>query len=394
MRILQLTNKPIFPLVDGGCVAMHELSKLLLANATLVKNISISTEKHPFNLVAFPLEFQEKFQPEAVFIPTKISVFGALYNLVKGSSYNLSRFYSANFEQFLINHLKVQDYDVIVCESIYLLPYLEALRTHSKAKIIVRTHNVEHQIWDRLTGSSSFPKSMYLKKLSRDLKTAELNLLQKVDGILAISNDDKKIFEELGIKTKTEVIPVSIEHSEKCVNTKSVHFHHLGSMNWQPNIEAVHSLIHHIFPKIRARIPKAELHLAGSFFPSNIQTNADKGIFVHGFVEDRFQFIQDHGIQLVPLKSGSGVRIKLLESMAIGAPIITTKIGAEGIDLLHEPSMIIANNDNEFIEDAVELYKNAELRQRIGANAQKLIAKNYSFERINIRFIEFIKAIS
>ena len=394
MRILQLSNKPIFPLVDGGCVAMYELSKLLLANATLVKNISISTEKHPFNLVAFPIEFHEKFQPEAVFIPTKISIFGALRSLLKGTSYNLTRFYSLSFEQFLITHLKIQTYDIIICESIYLLPYLKVLKAHSKAKIMVRAHNVEHQIWNRLAASSTFPKSIYLKKLAKDLKIAELELLQQIDGILTISCDDKKTFETLGIKTKIEVIPVSVELSEQPVNGKSVHFHHLGSMNWQPNIEAVEALIDDLFPKIRAKIPNAELHLAGSFFPNTIQTNPSKGIFVHGFIEDRFQFIEDHGIQLVPLKSGSGVRIKLLESMALGAPIITTKIGAEGIDLLEEPSMLIANNDIQFIEYAVELYKNAELRQQIGANAQKLIAKNYSFERINIRFIEFIKAIS
>jgi len=394
MRILQLTNKPIFPLLDGGCVAMNELSKLLLANGSEVKNISFATEKHPFNKANFPKEFIEKFDPEAIEIPTKITIAGALKNLIKGTSYNLTRFHSSHVEAFLEAHLMENYYELIVCESIYILPYLPILRKFSSAKIVVRTHNVEHQIWHRLAATSHFPKSIYLKKLAKDLKIAELQLLKQVDGILAISEDDKKVFEQLGIQTKTEVIAVSIHLPERRVSNESIHFHHLGSMNWQPNIEAVAYLAQHLFPKIRSIIPTAELHLSGSFFPENLKTNSKEGIFVHGFVEDRFKFIEEYGIQLVPLKSGSGVRIKLLESMAMGTPIVTTKIGAEGIETCNEITLLISENDTQFVEHALELYKNAELRRQIGDNARNLIAKNYSFERINERFIEFIKAIS
>jgi len=360
----------------------------------LVKNISISTEKHPFQLSAFPIDFQHKFRPETEFISTKISIFGAIKSVIKGSSYILSRFYSSKFEKLLDNHLSINKYDIIVCESIYLLPYLSVLRLNSTAKIIVRTHNVEHQIWNRLAESSTFPKSLYLKRLSKKLKKIELNLVQKTDGILTITQEDKVTFEKLGIRIKMEVIPVSVAQSNQRVNLKSIKFHHLGSMNWQPNIEAVDFLIYDIFPKIREKIPSAELHLAGSFFPETIKTNVKNGIYVHGYIENRFKFIEDHGIQLVPLKSGSGVRIKLLESMAIGTPIVTTKIGAEGIDIQQKKTMLIANNDDEFIDYALELYKNAELRKQIGTNAIELIGKNYSFERINVRFIEFIKSIS
>lgn len=394
MRVLHLTNKPIYPLLDGGCVAMNQLSKLLIQQGFEVKNLSIETSKHPFNLEDFPEEFKAQFKPEAVLLNTELSFWGALKHLISGKSYNLARFISEDFEKAIISTLLESKVDLVFCESIYLLPYLDSIRKHSKAKIIVRTHNVEFEIWNQLATQSSPIKRWYLNKLSNSLRKEELELLQKADAIVAISESDALAFKQNGIKTPITVIPVAIDQTNEVVSSPKALFHHIGSMNWAPNLEAVNYLISTLFPAIRQQLPEAELHLAGSFFPSTIQSSSKDGIFVHGFVEDRFQFISEHGIKLVPLKSGSGVRIKLLESLSNGVPIVTTKIGAEGLAPGIEKALIITENDANFISNAVELYKNDELRSELGGNAIHYIHEQYSFDSVNKLFIEFLQSIS
>lgn len=393
MRVLHLTNKPIFPLVDGGCVAMNQIAKLLLRQGFNVKNLSIATSKHPFDYNAFPSEFQDKCRPESVYLDTTVSALGAMKHLISGKSYNLSRFKDVTFEQALVRILSETDFEMVLCESIYLLPYLEVIRKHSNAKIIVRTHNVEHSIWKRLATQANPLKKWYLNQLSASLQKEEVSLLKQVNAIFAISESDAMTFQQLGIDTALSVLPVAIEPSEVIEQPKAC-FHHLGSMNWAPNLEAVNHLLSTLFPAIRQQLPEAELHLAGSFFPSSIQSNPQEGIVVHGFADDRIQFISDYGIKLVPLKSGSGVRIKLLESLANGVPIVTTPIGAEGLADGIEKALLIAENDAKFVSNAVELYKNAELRKQIGTNAVTYIHENYSFESVNKLFIEFIQSIS
>lgn len=394
MHVLHLTNKPIYPLLDGGCVAMNQLSKLIEQQGFDIKNLTIETNKHRFNLEDFPQSFQTHQNPEAVLLNTDVTIGGAIKNLLTRKSYNLSRFKDEAFDEKLIEILQQSTFDIIICESIYLLPYLEVIRKNSKAKIVVRTHNVEFDIWKRLAKNSSVAKRWYLNNLSKSLKKEEIELLQSADAILAISESDATLFKESGIKTPISVIPVAIEKTEDKVNNPFASFHHIGSMNWAPNVEAVEHLISTLFPAIRKVIPEAELHLAGSFFPSTLKSNPLTGIVVHGFVEDRFEFISNYGIKLVPLKSGSGVRIKLLQSLSNGVPIVTTEIGIEGLSKGIEKALMISDNDANFISNAIELYKNDELRKQLSNNAREYIHEHYSFESVNKQFIEFLKSIS
>ena len=393
MRILHLTNKPIFPLVDGGCVAMYRFAQLLVNEGHHLKSLSIATSKHPFRSEAYPAEMHV-FQPEAVHLKTEVTVFGAAKNLISGKSYHLSRFVSDAFSHALQRILSEHTYDLVVCESIFLLPYLPGIRSWSAAKVVVRTHNAEFKIWSDLRTNSNFPKSWYLGSLSKSLKREELFWLRQVDGILAITDEDADTFRKNDIPAPTEVIPVSIPPTAVESNYNVACFHHIGSMNWQPNLEAVHYLIDVLFPKIRQQLPDAQLHLAGSFFPETIKSNRAKGIVVHGFVSDAPTFICAHGIQLVPLRSGSGVRIKLLESMSCGAPVVTTPIGAAGLKKDAEAAVKIAPDDDTFVKHAVDLAKNAELRHELGMAAKQFVATHYGPENVKQTLFEFIRSIS
>ena len=153
-------------------------------------------------------------------------------------------------------------------------------------------------------------------------------------------------------------------------------------------------MIQTIFPEIRKTIPDAKLYIAGSSMPEEFQTSIEAGIEIVGYLDSISDFMISKGIMLVPIQSGSGVKIKIIEGMNFGVPILTTPLGIEGIALENGKDVLIASNDTDFINAAIELNSLKELREYIGNNAKKTIQFNYSEEAISKKIVEFIKSIS
>jgi glycosyltransferase involved in cell wall biosynthesis len=184
-------------------------------------------------------------------------------------------------------------------------------------------------------------------------------------------------FVQLGIKTPIVEIPVSIDQDENSTKTIHNHFFFIGGMDWAPNKEVAELLISVIFPRIKSKIPEALLTIAGSGTDQLIE---GEGISCLGFVPDSMEFMRNSGTLLLPLQSGSGVRIKLLEAMSIGAPIVTTNMGKEGIACLD--CMSVADSIDDFITEAIALNSNEELKEKYSKNSRLFIKKNYSPKQI------------
>lgn len=373
---------------------MHAFLQNLLHLGYDIQNLSISTSKHPFDLKNYPAAIQEKIQPESVFINTKINLIKAFQAIVKSDSYNVSRFYSKQFEELIIAKIKTSDFDFIIFESAFLLPYLSAIRQHFNGKVLVRTHNVEYKIWERVAEfDKNILKKKYLQKLAKDLKQYEITNLKKVDGLLCISDLDKRSFQSHGIHIPMVTIPVSMKLDEAIKfdgNSKDIFF--LGAMNWQPNIEAVDALLNDIFPKISAKFPATKLHLAGSYMSPKLLNLKRDNVVVHGRVENVRSFMSKHGILVAPLQSGSGIRIKILEAMSVATPVIATKIGFEGIPVLNRIEGIVAKSTDEICDALWDFIETPELAQVIGEKGQKMIAQKYSQEQVSAKIYEFLKS--
>jgi glycosyltransferase involved in cell wall biosynthesis len=395
MKVLHLTNKPIFPLLDGGCIAMHELLKNLLQLGFEVKNLTIETSKHPFDPEQYPDALRQIVSPESIFVDTQIKAKAAFLSLFGNTSYNISRFYNIEYENKIIETLETANFQVIVLESAYLLPYLPAIRKNFNGKVILRAHNVEYKIWERLAASEvGIAKKLFLRKLAKDLKIFEITTLKKVDGIACISEDDLLHFRSLGIFTPLSSIPVSMDFDTENLQTiQRNKFCFLGSMNWKPNIEAVDLLLNKIFPKILENIPDAELHLAGSFMSDKLLNLKQKNVFIHGKVTDVKVFLSDNGILLVPLKSGSGIRIKILEALALGIPVVSSKVGFEGIPIKNEIHGMIANRTKDFVEASVLLATNSEIAHNMGKKGQILAIETFNIHNISKKLLAFIQSI-
>ena len=219
MKVLQICNKPPFPPVDGGCVAMNAITSGLLANGHKVKVLAVSTQKHPFLEKQIPAEYFKRTGLETVYIDTSLNVGKGFVNLFSKGSYNVERFYSKAFEAKLEGILKAENYDVVQFESIFVAPYFETAKRFSQAKTVLRAHNVEHLIWERMATQTSNPlKKWYLRFLAKRLKEYEMNVVKSFDGIATITSEDKSYFVEKCISVKTDVFPLGIDSAHYKLN--------------------------------------------------------------------------------------------------------------------------------------------------------------------------------
>ena len=150
-------------------------------------------------------------------------------------------------------------------------------------------------------------------------------------------------------------------------------FYHIGSMNWMPNEEGIKWFLNNVWDKVLKRIPDAKLYLAGRNMPKWLKKTKKKNVIVVGEVPDAHQFVDEHNIAIVPLFSGSGMRIKIIESMALGKTVITTVVGAEGIQYSEFDDIIIADNEPKMVENICRLYKHPEEAEAKGIEGRVIV---------------------
>ena len=396
MKILQLTHKPPVPSIDGGCLAMRQITSCLLATGADVKVVSISTPKHLIIPSDEFLNYESEIKFESVFINTKINLFKSFVSFVKRSSLQVDRFFSIEMVIKLKEILSKEKYDVVILESVFVGNYIETIREHSKAKIFLRVHNIEHLIWKRLSKQTKNPvKKITYNYLASSLKRFELSLFNKIDGYLPITEIDHSYFKEKFPNLNSKVIPFSIilsdyQFCEHSIDKDNISLFHIGSMNWQPNIEGMNWFLENIWEKISEFYPQLTLVLAGKGNKVFFRNKNYKNVQVYDFVDNAQQFINEHDIMVVPLLSGSGMRIKIIEGLALEKPIITTSIGAEGIDITHKENIFIANTSEEMIQTIEFCVTNIENCEKIGKKARKLVEEKYTQEAIAKGLLQFL----
>lgn len=393
MKVLQVCLKPPYPKVDGGCIAMAAMTESMLMAQHSVKVICMSTHKHPFEASKVPSEILKKTEMEAVGMDTRLKPHKALANLFTSQSYNIERFYSKAFETRLISILKEGEFDMIHLESIFCTPYMETIRKYSKAKVVVRTHNVEHHIWEQLAKNEAIAiKKWYLNLLASRLKSYEIDMFRKVDGIISITDEDKQEFEKLSVKCPIEVIPIGFNVDAIRPDSLSKHplsLYHVGAMDWQPNIEGINWFLDDVWPVIEAEFPDIECHLAGRKMPHHLLKRSSGKLKIEGQIDSVQEFVKSKNIAVVPLLSGSGMRIKIVEALAMGKVILTTSAGAEGVPYTDGENLLIANTPEEFVLKLRFLSENPNQIVQIGKNARKLASSVFDQKKLSSKLTYF-----
>ena len=398
MNILQLCNKIPYPPKDGGCIAMNNLTQGLIDQGHTVKVLTINTKKHFIDIDSLPLDYRSKTNIEAVFIDTEVKATKAFINLFTHKSYNIQRFYSENFEKKLIEILKSETFDIIQFEGLYVSMYVQVTRKYSKAKVVLRAHNVEFKLWERAVELAKNPiKKIYLKLLTKRLKQYELSIVQAFDAITPITKRDEMQFKSAGFLKAMETVPFGMDLEKITEKNPFLHEYpsvfHIGAMDWQPNIEGVNWFLNNVWDKLNAKHPHLKLYLAGRNMSAALKQLNKPNVIIVGEVEDAIDFIQSKGVMIVPLLSGSGMRIKIIEGLALGKTIVTTSIGAEGIDCESNKNCVIADDSNLFADAISKCISEKMFYDEIGKNAKILALEQYNNVDICKRLVKFYRKL-
>ncbi|HPI29585.1 MAG TPA: glycosyltransferase family 4 protein [Bacteroidales bacterium] len=381
MNVLQLCNKSPFPPKEGGPIAMYNLGNGLMQQGYHVDILTMNTFKFSVDVDDLPVDYRYKTNFTAVFVDTRIKYREAFLNLFSSKSFHVQRFDCQEFRNTLVHILKNKNYDIVQLETIYVAPYIDTIRKYSKAKIVLRSHNIEHLIWQRYARTIANPvKRKYVNYLTAKLQRYELEVFGAVDGIASITSVDADYIKSHGFSTPLSVVPFGLE-CEKYKHIPSENsrptFFHLGSMDWMPNQEAIKWFLENCMPQLAKLFPDTMIYLAGRNMPSWIYNYKFHNLKVVGEVDDAGEFMQSKTVMFVPLLSGSGVRVKIIEGMALGKTIISTSVGAEGIHYTDGENLLIADSPEAFIEKFRLCINDHGVCASIGSNARKLIEAEY-----------------
>lgn len=387
LRILQITNRVPFPLHDGGNIATYNVTYYLNKAGHKVTMASLNTKKH-FQDISVLKDVADVYD---VAIDTTISPVGLLKGVMEKMPYNIKRFKSEAFTTLLTHLLSENTFDIIQIEGSYMALYIETLRAYSKAKIILRSHNIEHEIWERMSLNEANPvKKWYFSMLAEKIKNFEDTTLHSFDAIVAITSRDADYYQKQGYKgivttinagANLELFTPDNSHTEK----DSICF--LAGLDWLPNKQGLDWFLSEVWPVIMNRYPQVSLHLAGKAMPDSYYKLQNQQTVVHGMIPDAIEYLQKYEIFIVPLLSGGGMRLKVVEGMALAKCIISTTIGAEGIDYTASHNISIADTPEEWVERISFLIENPLKRIEIGQQALQLSQQKYNWKNLVDAFI-------
>lgn len=383
MRILQLCNKPPWPPIDGGSKAMHNITRGLLAAGHAVKVLCISTAKQPLDPGSVPVDLMAATAMEGVYVDTAINLVDAFTDLITADNYNISRFFSPDMDIRLIRLLSEQKFDIVQLESLFMTPYIPTIRRYCNARIVLRSHNLEHMIQSRIaSGERNIIKRPYRRYLAKQLEEYEMAVLDRVDGVAAISPSDAEHFRAHGTRTPVVTVPFAVDPAEYPADPidpeRQPAFFHLGSMDWLPNEEGIRWLLGSVWPKVIRKQPKAQLHLAGNRMPADLMSAELSGVTVKGRVKNAVSYMRKHQVMVVPLFSAGGMRVKIIEGMAMGKAVVSTPIGAEGISCTDGKDILLATSAQAFADHMIALAADASRAASLGRAARKLIERSYA----------------
>jgi sugar transferase (PEP-CTERM/EpsH1 system associated) len=306
-----------------------------------------------------------------------------LLNIFSSLPFIVSEYYSPAYRKRLACLLKNEAYDLIHCE---ISPYIIFVKNCLEIPRIGVAHNVEAEIWRRYCATETNPlRKAYTWLQYRKVREYEAKYLKRVSTCVAVSERDARyIREKYGLDCVC-VVPNGVDTDyffyEPCkIRNNNLVFS--GSMDWRPNQDAVKFFLYEIWPLIRTEICDATFTIVGRNPPEWMHKLADKqvGVELTGTVTDVRPFIRRGHVFVVPLRIGGGSRLKILEAMSLGKAVVSTSVGAEGLDVEDKKNILIEDSPRSFVNSVVGLLKNDDERAKLQLNGRKLVENSYGWE--------------
>ncbi len=410
MKILVVLPRIPVPVRDGGSRVMMSTLRQLGDMGHEVHVVALNTSRHPSNP-----ELLQPYVTSAVAVPidTMVRPLAALRaalrpRLPQKFSHNgtvpywVTRFASAQALDSVLAVAGAGDVGVVLVESLFCAPYAEAVKhllASNAPPIVLHAHNVEHHIQELLASDQlrSFPQRVYRRMLARQTRDYEQHVASIMDAVITLTDEDKQWF--LAHSSNEQRI-VHIQPGIEVPNLPVVQIPanlslgFLGALDWEPNVDAVQWFAYNVLPRIWEQLPGVAFHVAGRGRSAAIEALHDgQKIVVHGEVENPAITMQQWSVVVAPIRSGSGVRIKILEAMAAGCAVVTTTLGCQGIDVVDGRHLRMADTAEAFAQACCSLLQNSAAARQMGQNARSVVQNTYSTEQSSIRLAELLQQV-
>ena len=383
MKIFFLSPTVPFPLTDGGRIRVYNLLKQI-AQKSDVTLLALETQPTDAEGAAElrELGIQVHLVPHAPTLP-RVS-FGTLAKaFFNRQPITVARYDVPAYRRQLRTLLANETFDLVHYEMFHVAQF----HTEIALPGVLSQQNVDSAIWRRLCSETANPFykfAYWTQQLA--FQRYERVLSPKFDAVTCTSDIDASVFEQYCAKDAIEIIPngVDITHYQPDFTTEALaHLIYIGSMDWYPNEDAVTFFADEVLPRIQEKVSDVKFSIVGGNPSARVQKLAERnGIVVTGRVPEIKPYFAEATVFVVPLRIGSGTRLKILEGLAMGKAIVSTSVGAEGLDLKDDDEIFIADEPNDFADAVTQLLTDSELRRRIGENGCARVERDYDWRSI------------
>ena len=411
LRILYLAPRiPKRPFDGGAHSIYHQLRHLRLAGHHVTLGVT-NTSRHSASTADAEGLYDELI---SVDVDTSITPFGAFCAMIcRGEPvstdlpvcpYNLRRFIDGHLLHRIAGAMKRgAPYDVIHVDYLAMAWYALALRRHHPevtVPILLRSHNVEYRILQHnsLDVTRSRWSRWYYRLLADQTRTYEEDVARKVDMVATVSPLDAEVYAHMAPMTPVQSITPGMDLPDLPVQPRAdgpPRIGMLGSLEWTPNVEGAMWFVREVLPRLQAARPDIEIHLAGRSPAPEIEALHDgRSIFVHGPVDDATAFLRSLDIDVAPVLSGSGIRIKLLEGLAHARPMISTTLGAEGLHVEDGKHLLLADTPEAMATACLRLLDDDSLAQALAEEGRHLVEREYSWAAATKQLVNAYSSIA
>lgn len=393
MKILWVKTDFLHPATRGGQIRTLEMLREVHKRHE-VHYVAFDDPNNPEGL-ARSSEYSTKAYPVQHRVVSKRSPEFAL-QLAAGLFDNYpvagTRYRSQAMREQIARLLEGQTFDAKVCD--FLVP---SINIGSLNGWVLFQHNVESIIWERHAQTARTPlHRAYFRLQARRMFKWEKAACNAVSHVIAVSAIDEQLLRgRFGCRNVSAIgTGVDLEYFAPPVSKKlQFDFVFVGSMDWMPNVDGVEWFLREVFPIIRETKPDATIAIVGRNPPASVSSRQGDGITITGTVPDVRPFFWQSAISIVPLRIGGGTRLKIFEAMAAGTPVVSTRVGAEGLPVQHGRTIQIADTASDFAAECLRLLQSPEERSHMAADGLQLVRANFSWERVTRDFEDVLRTV-
>lgn len=388
MNILQIAPQVPYPLDAGGRIGIFNITKYVAVLGHSVDLVMYTQKEDNSKASAVLSEF---CTPHFVKADTSDSPAGALANLFSEVPYNISKYIKREMLDKVTELIAKTEYDVVHIDHLHLAWLSEEIKKLKNIRVVLREHNLEMEIMQRFYENQKNPLLKYFAWLQyRKFRSYEPRLCGTVDTAIMITDVDRGKLLTFRDDIATTVIPAGVTEEFLTQPAGSVDpytLFHVGSLEWIPNYTGLQWFVDEVMPGITRLEPRIRLHIYGKAVEKlKIPESLKNSVIVTGYVTDLLSELTDKHICIVPLSVGGGIRIKVLEMLALAKVVVSTSIGKEGIDASDGREILVADSAEKFAEKILWVVNHPDESQSIRVNAREFILQNYTWSSLAKRF--------